>query len=346
MEVDEPIPGGELLRAWMESITESTIDAIQEALRNAAPATVEWNTGQCQLATVRDLPDPEKDRYVCGYAPDQPADSTLLIGRVTDERGTIRGTLVNYACHPTTLAWQNKAISPDYIGAMRETIERVTNAPMLFLLGACGDLAPREQYTDDLEIVDRHGRQLGYAVLSTLEAMLPPKTKLAYTHTVESGAPLAIWARKPALCSSSLNAQSTLVPVPLKEWPTASELEQQIASCPDRALRERLHRKRATRLAIGDDSTYPLPIWTWQIGEAVLIGSNSEFYSIFQQELRQRHSIRPVVCLNIINGYGGYLPPADLYDCDVYSVWVTPFDRGALEIAIEAAAHSIQEVLN
>ena len=32
---------------------------------------------------------------------------------------------MNYACHPTTLAWQNTLISPDYVGAC-EVIERET----------------------------------------------------------------------------------------------------------------------------------------------------------------------------------------------------------------------------
>jgi hypothetical protein len=94
-----------------------------------------------------------------------------LLGRITDRQGKQRGTLVNYACHPTTLAAENKAISPDYVGAMRETIERATSAPALFLLGMCGDLAPRYQYVGDTAVADQHGRQLGYAALATLNDM-------------------------------------------------------------------------------------------------------------------------------------------------------------------------------
>mgnify|MGYP006172841585 CR=1 FL=1 len=39
--------------------------------------------------------------------------------------GLTLGTIVNYACHPTTLAWENRDISPDYIGAMREVIDGI-----------------------------------------------------------------------------------------------------------------------------------------------------------------------------------------------------------------------------
>ena len=63
--------------------------------------------------------------------------------------GTILATIVNYACHPTTLGGRNRLISPDYLGAMRETIETNTGlAPCLFLNGAAGELAPREQVSD------------------------------------------------------------------------------------------------------------------------------------------------------------------------------------------------------
>ena len=49
--------------------------------------------------------------------------------------------------------------------------------------------------------------------------------------------------------------------------------------------------------------------------------------------------------MNLINGSIGYLPPADLYDTEVYPVWQTPFDRGCLELTIEAMASAIDDIL-
>ena len=46
-----------------------------------------------------------------------------MLARVTDPRGRLLATMINYACHPTTLAWDNTLISPDYIGALREVVE-------------------------------------------------------------------------------------------------------------------------------------------------------------------------------------------------------------------------------
>src|SRR5205823_1797506 len=117
---------------------------------------------------------------VCGFNPGGPADDTILVARVTAERGALLGTLVNYACHPTTLAWENTQISPDYPGALREVVENATGAPCVFLQGASGDLGPREGFVADPAVADRNGRQLGYAALAALEALPPAGTRFRF----------------------------------------------------------------------------------------------------------------------------------------------------------------------
>ena len=49
--------------------------------------------------------------------------------------------------------------------------------------------------------------------------------------------------------------------------------------------------------------------------------------------------------MNLINGSIGYLPPADLYDTEVYPVWQTPFDRGSLELTLETMTQAIRNAL-
>lgn len=349
MEHDPELPGATLLKTWMESLPGIIVQAAQDAISGSREAILEWHRGHCSLATVRDLPDPEAasrpPRYLCGYAPGVPADDTLWVGRLATPAGQTEAVLVNYACHPTTLAWQNRAISPDFPGAMRETIERERGATAIFLLGMCGELAPRHQYVGETEIADAHGRELGYAALSTLAGMEPPGQMLAYSRTQESGAPLAVWEHQPAATSSSLRAIRPHVSLPLKDWPTAEELEQQRRDCPDRTLAERLRRKRDIRRGLGDGSTYDLPFSVWKMGDAILIGCCCEAYSLLQQELRQRFPERPVICMNLINGSIGYLPPAESYDRDIYPVWQSPFDRGSLETLLEAMTRTIRQLL-
>jgi hypothetical protein len=215
----------------------------------------------------------------------------------------------------------------------------------LFLLGASGDLAPRYQYVGDPEVADRHGRQLGYAALGALHDMEPSGSELYFSGTVESGAPLAAWKHRPSEPSTQLRSIETAADLQLKDWPTADALEQQRLANDDRAIEERLRRRRDIRRALGDGESFSVPVHAWRIGDAVMVGCCCEPYSILQQELRHRFSDRTVVCINLANGSIGYLPPADLYDDDVYPVWQTPFARGGLERMIDTMTHAIEELL-
>lgn len=347
MDPDPSLAHSDLLAPWLELIYQSAVSSINQALASSFDATLDWHTGRCGLAAVRDLPDPDpaKDRMLCGFNPDLQADDTLVVGRITDQSNKLRATLVNYACHATTLAWDNTSISPDYVGAMRATMERETGAPAFFLLGASGDLAPRYQYVGDPAVADRHGGQLGYAALATLNDMEPAGLQLCFDSAVESGAPLAVWRHRPMEASTELRAIETAANLELKNWPTAAELEQQRLACDDRTVEERLRRRRDIRRSLGDGQTFPIPVNAWRIGEAVLVGCCCEPYSRLQQELRRRFPDRSIVCMNLANGSIGYLPPADLYDIDVYQAWQTPFARGGLERMIDSMTDAIEELL-
>lgn len=342
----EPEPhwqGGDLLAAFLHSLEQRMVETARAAIASLAPATVEWHRGRCGLAANRDLPDPcppAGPRLVCGFNPANAADDTLVVARITAAAGTPLATIANYACHPTTLAWDNDLVSPDFIGEMRSTIEGQGAGLGLFLQGASGELAPRHQYVGDPAVADGHGRELGHAVLATVHAMEPPGQQLVFDRVVESGAPLGAWRREPRPATPMMNtlaAKRRTVDLPLKDWPSAAELSLQLAACTDRAIAERIRRTLRIREALGDGRTFPLEIWGWRIGEALLMGTMTEAYSSIQSHVRAAFPGREVAWLNMVNGWVGYLPPAPLYDVEVYQVWQTPFDRGSLEL-LEAAA--------
>jgi hypothetical protein len=342
-------PGGELLGPFLERLDQAAHEAIQTALENAEESVLDWHYGRCALASNRDLPDPTQDsgRFVCGFNPNLKADDTLLVGRISSRSGKTVATLVNYACHPTTLAWENRSISPDFVGAMRDTIEAATGGLCLFLQGASGDLAPRYQYVGDPQVADQHGRNLAYACLATLEDMNPPGMELAFDRVFESGAPLAIWRYAAGTPSTALQAREIDVMLPIKDWPTAAELERERLAAANPVLDERLRRRRDTRLALGDGDACSLSLWVWRIGKAVLVGIPEEAYSILQKELRQRFPEISVACVTLVNNrIGGYLPPRELYGHDIYQVWRTPFAAGSLEIVLAALTESIQQILD
>ncbi|WP_437200859.1 alkaline ceramidase [Planctomicrobium sp. SH664] len=345
VDTTDEVPGGDLLRPWMQSTIAIARNAVTAALRSAQPSLLDWHVGRCQLAANRDLRDPSSARVLVGYSPGAPADQTMLVGRVTSPDGKIRAVLVNYACHPTTLAFDNAALSPDFVGAFRETVSaNVSGAHVFFLQGASGELAPRYQYVGDSAVADRHGRQLAFAALATLEDMEPPGTALQYQGVVESGAPLAIWKPVEVPAATTLEAAMSTVELDLKDLPTVAEIEELRKVSRDRALTERLNRKLDVRRKVGDGSTFAMPVLSWKIGNTLLVGTMAESYSAFQTEIRQQFSQQPVVCMNMINGWIGYLAPAELYDEDLYQVWQSPFARGSLERTISAAVDLLSTI--
>jgi hypothetical protein len=335
-------PGGELVGPYLDALRAAAGAATRAAIDAAAPATLTWARGRSAVAGARDLT--VDGRPLIGWDPGAEADDTLLAGRVAAADGTVLATVVNYACHPTTLAWQNTLTSPDYVGAMRETVEAATGAaPCLFLLGAAGELAPREQYTGDVQVADRHGRALGHAALAALEELPPPGVALALHPAVESGAPLAPWWPVEHAADETLAATVEAVDLPLKPQPSLEELEARWSDVDPLSRAERLRRAAGQREAFGDGPAVPWRVWVWRLGGALVVAQGGEAYARMQQELRRRHPDRAVLVLNLANWPGpAYLPPADLYERDdAYTVWQTPLAAGCLETTIEAAAAGI-----
>ncbi len=331
-------PGGHLVPPYLDALRDAAVGGAEEALANRVEATLTWTTGRSSVAGNRDLPAGE--RYIVGYNPAAHADDTLLVGRVADASGAVTATLVNYACHPTTLAWQNTLVSPDFVGALREVVEEGTDgAPCLFLQGASGDLAPREQYVGDTGVADRHGAALGHAALGALLRMPAAGTELACIGVVESGAPLAIWGPRAVAQPRGARSARLDVPVDLKDdLPTIEELEIAWADIDPLSRVERIRRARNLRALYSADGDATHPLWVWRLGDCAVVAQPGELYSTFQEQLRARFPDRAVVVLNVTNAPGGvYLPPAHLYDEDIYPVWQTLLARGSMERVLEVA---------
>lgn len=342
---DADLDGGELIPAYLDRLAEAATAAGREALQSAEPARIDWTSGRCALAGDRELD--VDGRALVGFNPEaEAADDTVLIGRVSAEDGTTLATIVNYACHPTTLAWQNRLVSPDYVGAMRELVEDETGAACLFLQGASGELAPREQYTGDLDVADRHGRALGHAVLSALDLLPVPGHELELSAVVESGAPLALWTEARQAPSGRIAAVTETVALDLGPLPSIAELEEQWADIDQRSRAERLGRARNLRDGYVTGPQVEHPVWTWLLGDAVVFAHPGEAYSRLQRAVRAAFPDRPVIVMNLTNGPGFvYLPTRDAYDRGAYQAWQTPLAPGSLERLEDAARTAIRTII-
>lgn len=344
-------PGGHLIHTYRRYLIDQITSAVEEAKTGLRPCWITWGSGHCALARNRDYWDTERGHFACGYNPDEDSDDTVLVGRVTDGDGTVRAVIFNYACHPTTLGWDNHYLSPDFVGAAREVVEQAFNAPAVFLQGASGELGPREGFVGDPAIADRNGRQLGYAVASVVESLGPAGAAFTYTGIVSSGTELATWGYRPKTEdelreAKILRAIQRSVQLALKPLPSIDELRARLATTTDRVLSERLERLLILRQDLGTSETYLMPLWIWRLGEAVAVAIPNEPYSLLQRSLRQTFSGNAVVVMGVTNGTLGYLVPRELYSTGRYQEQQSPFLPGCLEATIEAAARGISEVLS
>ncbi|MBW3599515.1 MAG: hypothetical protein KY475_19860 [Planctomycetes bacterium] len=363
------LPGGELIPDYLETIARRAAELTAQAMGGLQDATIVYGEGRCSLAAHRDFWDESRGRFVCGFNPQTPADDALLVARVTrDADDQALAVIVNYACHPTTLAWENTLISPDFPGAMRETVEAAIGAPCVFLQGASGDLGPREGFVGDTAVADRNGRCLGYAALSVFESLPPPRTRYEYAGPVESGAAIGVW-RHAALGEDAIRAAEAwrlrrwAVELPYRDdLPTQDALKRERerwrakeqdatqrgdaeAAREARAMVERRTRMLRRLATLPSGPTYPFPVTLGRFGDAWWLAVSGEPYNLLQAELRRRFPKTPIVVTTLTGGWGpSYLPPRDIYGKGIYQETVSALAPGCLETLIEAIAAEMSGV--
>ena len=339
-------PGGHLIAPYRRKILTACRDVMTRSRDRLAPATLSWASGRCGLAYDRDLMLPETGEIVCGLNPARAVDDTLVVGRVADTDGRTIATMVNYAAHPTSLGGGNRLVSPDYIGAMRDLVERETDgAKCLFLHGADGDLTPRRSFEDDVEAADQNGRELGYAALSVLAGMFPPGHRMVFAERQESGATLGRWRLNEFAPDEAFAFHRDTVRLKLNDLPSIAECKEAVERAEDGFERERAERRLAIREKLDHGEYHDLPIFVWRLGRSVLVGAPVEFYSDVQVALRKRFPEITVAVLDVCNGFFNYLPRESDYVRNTYPVKIALFAPGSMERALDKAGEMIAALL-
>jgi hypothetical protein len=367
------LPGGELIGPYLDEMARTVGRLAGEAKAALRPAVLTAAYGRCDLARHRDYYDAENRLYVCGYNPHGGGDDTLVVVRLTADDGTQNattlGTIVNYACHPTTLAWQNTLVSPDYVGALRETVEAQHPGPCLFLQGASGDLGPLEGFVGDTAVADRNGRQVAFAALTTLAALPAPATKFVYTGPVVSGATLGTW-KHTSLTDTEAAATTTFkhrtIRVPLDyrpDLPTIDETKREQAQWQaeeDKARAagdelktrdahaqvERMRRRLLRLESLPPGKTFPYEFAVLQTGGILWVVLPGELYQLLQRELRRRFPRQALVIATISDDWQpGYFPEQGTYGLGIYQEEIALVAPGSLEKLIERIATELEALL-
>jgi hypothetical protein len=179
------------MQTWWHKTEDKMIEAVAMADEQLFPARLRAGTGQAHISHNRRrlLPDGTVEMFWrnAEMLPTAPVDPTVHVLRVDDSEGGIRALVVNYSCHPTVLGPDNLEISADYVGVLRDYVEKeFPGALCLFVFGASGDINP---YFDKqpvsqgaFEKVRWTGETLGRTVVDTANRLAADSEQPAAFH--------------------------------------------------------------------------------------------------------------------------------------------------------------------
>jgi putative membrane-bound dehydrogenase-like protein len=148
-------------------------ESILTALNSRQPAQLAWGQGRVGFARNR-------------RTPGGPVDHSLPLLRISGPDGRLRGILVNYACHCTTLSGDFNASHGDWAGVAALDLEAsFPGATALVAIGCGADSNPDPRGT--VALVEQHGRSLANEARRLIELPLTPlaNAPVARLETIE-----------------------------------------------------------------------------------------------------------------------------------------------------------------
>jgi hypothetical protein len=155
-------------------VQQQAIACIQEAKQNLAPATIEVSQAEIMLdgahiaLIARNWRDPG---IVWPYV-------TAVRFMAADGKKQPLGTLVQFTCHPERLARYDNAISSDWVGPMRRTVEAALGGMCVFVNGPLGGMVSPDEVPGSEPFADtqRIGEWIGNQAIAAARAGASPIT--------------------------------------------------------------------------------------------------------------------------------------------------------------------------
>lgn len=275
---------------YMMMVEQKLIDGVLEARKNLEPARLGVGWGFSQANINRRAIDVD-GKATIGLNPDGAVDRRIGILRIDKNDGSPLALIANYPIHGTVLGSENLEISGDAPGIVSEYVEEKIGAPVLFVNGAAGNMAPIYSVYPD----PKSGHLSQFRVLLG-DKILEANQKIESSNSVKLfvGSSTVETPRKPGL-----------------GWP--SDLNKYT---------------KTTKTGI---NMVRLPVRFLKINEDIAIWSAPvELFCEVSNAVRERSPFPYTFYFGYTNGWFGYLPTASAWPHGGYEVErVSPFTSDA-----------------
>ncbi len=257
------------------------VGAAQEAFKALRPARLSRGLGSTDFAVNRrnnkeaDVPQLRAAGQLKG-----PVDHDVPVLAVRDPEGGLRAVVFLYACHNTTLGFQQWC--GDYAGFAQVELEKAhPGAAALFMSGCGADQNPIPRRS--VELAERYGKKLADAVDAALRGGQTPVT-------------------------GRFKSRYGLVDLAFDTLPTREELTERLkeANVPRRRnaelVLEQMNREGAIR------PTYPYPIQVWGLGDLTLVALGGEVVVDYALRLKKELGADRTWVAAYCNDVMGYIP--------------------------------------
>lgn len=276
-------------RDYLALVKSRLLEGIREARAKLAPSRLGVGTGMAMANINRRARDMD-GKISLGLNPDGPVDRQIGLLRLERSDGSLIALIANYAMHGTVMSGRWTQISGDGPGVVAAYVEKNTGAPMLYINGAAGNIAPIYSVYD----TPRAGH------LTEFNVLLGDRILETNKHVSVSAAPVKL--------TSSEKIIET-VRKPGLTWTAALEQYESQSAAGEPLVR--------------------IPVRFLRINDILLWAAPVELFCEIAIRVRNESPYRHTFYFGYANGWIGYLPTAAGFREGGYEPTTSPFTERA-----------------
>jgi neutral ceramidase len=349
-------------QAYMDRVTAAIVAAVERAWREREPVQIGIGSGHEEayvfnrrflMRDGREITHPGRPgtaRHHLIVRPAGPIDPEVGVLAARTPDGTVKGIIVNYACHATVMG--GGKVSADYIGALRRHLHEkyasvaqppsvepaqpgaavphvdgphVDGPQVVFLLGTCGDVTQVNNRSNEREFGPEHCDRVGGAIAA--EAI----------RTIER----MEWLNTLSIASATEMVTLTIRPEPDvdRERPAFG-----LGSGPE----EYFARERQALAEERERSRQEVcEVQAIRIGPLGIVTNGSEFFCADGLRIKEASPLKPTWVSTLTNEWLGYIPTASAFVAGGYEPRTRRGSRFAIDSAqllVEASLKALKEV--